>query len=401
MSKTFCGGAIRLSAFATLSFALAGCAGFLPQDAPTAAAVKSNAALITQPTAPLPYVLMPANLNVMRATNSFTDGGGGVFSRLPGGNYRDVTIGVGDIVSVTVYEAQAGGLFIPREAGVRPGNFVDIPRQQVDQSGNINIPYAGAVKVAGLTPRAVSGIIRERLKDRAIDPQVVVAVAEQRGNQVSVLGEVNSPLRFPIDPGGIHLMSAIARSGGPKYPSYETRVTIKRNGGTYEESMSTVVQHPNEDALLRPGDVVYLARIPRVYMVFGSTPSPGAVGGVNNRRFTFENDQMSLAEALAKAGGLDGSRADSRSIYVLRFEPKSMLENLGLDVARFPTKTVPAAYAFDFAKPDGMFLSDTFKMRDRDVIVVSESPATEIVKAMTVLNSVTTNADNISATVAR
>ncbi len=158
-----------------LTTSVAGCAGFLPLDAPDAAATKTNAALITSPSVPLPYALMPINPDVLRATNSITDDTGAAFSKLSGGNYRDVTIGVGDILTVTVYEAQAGGLFIPREAGVRPGNFVDIPRQQVDQSGNINIPYAGSIKVAGLTPRAVSNIIRDRLKDRAIDPQAVVA----------------------------------------------------------------------------------------------------------------------------------------------------------------------------------------------------------------------------------
>lgn len=297
---------------------LGGCAGFIPLDAPDSVSTHTNAALLTEPSAPLPYALMPVNPDILLATNSFTDGGGSVFSKLPGGNYRDVTIGVGDIVTVTVYEAQAGGLFIPREASVRPGNFVDIPRQQVDQSGNINIPYAGSIKVEGLTPRAVSSIIRERLKDRAIDPQAVVAVAEQRGNQISVLGEVNAPARFPVDPGGIRLLGAIARAGGPKNPSYETTITIQRNGRTYNESMSTVVHRSKEDVLLAPGDVVFLTRIPRVFMVFGASPSPGSIGGTNNRRFTFENDNMSLAEALAKAGGLDGARADSKSIFVDR-----------------------------------------------------------------------------------
>src|SRR3954471_3901550 len=217
---------------------MTGCAGVIPMDAPDAAAVHENAAIITAPSAPLPYVLMPVNPVVLTASNAITNATGISFASVPGGHYREAPISVGDILTVTVFEAQAGGLFIPREAGVRPGNFVDIPRQQVDQSGSINIPYAGSVKVAGLTPRAVSNIIRERLKDRAIDPQAVVSVAEQRGNQISVLGEVNSPQRFPVDPGGIRLMGAIARAGGPKYPSYETTITIKRNGRTYAESMS-------------------------------------------------------------------------------------------------------------------------------------------------------------------
>jgi polysaccharide export outer membrane protein len=392
-------GISRILAVAAISMSLAGCAGFIPLDAPDAVSTQTNAALVTEPTAPLAYALLPVNPAVLQATNGFTDSAGLIFSRLPGGNYRDVTIGVGDIVTVTVYEAQAGGLFIPREAGVRPGNFVDIPRQQVDQSGNINIPYAGSIKVSGLTPRAVSNIIRERLKDRAIDPQAVVSVAEQRGNQISVLGEVNSPQRFPIDPGGIRLMGAIARAGGPKYPSYESTITVKREGRTYNESMSSVVHNPNEDVLLAPGDVVFLTRIPRVYMAFGSTPSPGSIGGTNNRRFTFENDNMSLAEALAKAGGLDGVRADSKSIYVYRFEPKPLLERIGVNVSQFPTKTIPAVYKFDMSKPDGWFQADTFRMRDHDVISVAESPSTEFIKVMAPLDAASTNASNISSVV--
>ncbi|MDB5580502.1 MAG: polysaccharide export protein, partial [Bradyrhizobium sp.] len=315
----------RLAA-AAISASLAGCAGFTPQDAPNAVSVKTNAALTSAPSAQVPYAVVPINPEILRASNLVTDNPIGSFAKLPGGNYRDVTIGVGDVVAVTVFEAQPGGLFIPREASVRPGNFVDIPKQQVDQSGNINVPYAGPIKVSGITTRAAGNIIREKLKDRAIDPQIVVSVAEQRGNQISILGEVNAPLRFAADPGGIRLMSAIARAGGPKYPAYETKVTIRRNGRAYVQAMSAVVQRPNEDAPLGPGDVVYLSREPRVFMVLGATPSPGSIGGTNNRRFTFENDNMTLAEAVAKAGGLDGLRADSRSLYVMRYEPKPLLE---------------------------------------------------------------------------
>jgi polysaccharide biosynthesis/export protein len=390
---------LRLAAV-VVSVGLAGCAGFTPQDAPNTVSVYSNAALTTEPSAPVPYALIPINSDILQASNSLTAGPTGSFARLPGGNYRDVTIGVGDIVAVSIFEAQSGGLFIPREAGVRSGNFVDIPHQQVDQSGSITIPYAGSVKVAGLTARAVSEIIRERIKDRAIDPQAVVSVVDQRGNQISVLGEVNTPLRFAVDPGGIRVMGAIARAGGPKYPAYETKITIKRAGRTYEELMTSVVDRPNEDTLLAPGDVVYLARDPRFFIVLGSTPSPGSIGGTNNRRFTFENDEMSLAEAIAKAGGLDGARADSRSLYVMRFEPKPLLSKAGIGVAQFPGPSVPTAYAFDMSKPDGMFFADAFKIRNRDLIVVSESPSTEIIKFMATLNSVTTNADNISATAA-
>src|SRR3974377_2024538 len=39
---------------------------------------------------------------------------------------RGITFGINDVLSVTIFEAAAGGLFIPSEAGVRPGNFVAI-----------------------------------------------------------------------------------------------------------------------------------------------------------------------------------------------------------------------------------------------------------------------------------
>jgi len=359
---------------------LAGCGGFTPQDAPNSAAIIANAALTTAPSAPLPYALLPVDPGIMKWANSISDRGGGSFSKLPGGDYKDITIGVGDIVAVTIFEAQSGGLFIPREASVRPGNFVDVPRQQVDQSGNITIPYAGSIKAAGLTARAVADIVRERIKNRAIDPQAVVSVVEQRGNQISVLGEANAPLRFPVDPGGIRVLGAIARAGGPKNPAWETKVRIKRGGRTYVETMSSIVRHPEEDAFLAPGDVVYLSREPRVFMVFGSTPSPGSIGGTNNRRFTFENDTMTLAEAIAKAGGLDGARANSPSVYVLRLEPRNLLKSAGIDVERFRGELVPTVYNFDWSKPDGMFFADSFQIRDHDAIVVSESPSTELIK---------------------
>ncbi len=63
----------------------------------------------------------------------------------------NLVFGIGDVVSVTIFEAAAGGLFIPTEAGVRPGNFVTIPDQTVDNDGNISVPYAGLVKAGGRT----------------------------------------------------------------------------------------------------------------------------------------------------------------------------------------------------------------------------------------------------------
>ncbi len=54
-----------------------------------------------------------------------------------------------DVVSVTIFESQSGGLFIPADAGSRAGNFVTIPNQTVDRNGTITVPYAGRVRASG------------------------------------------------------------------------------------------------------------------------------------------------------------------------------------------------------------------------------------------------------------
>ncbi len=86
-------------------------------------------------------------------------GAANVFSRpLP-----RITLGIGDVVSITIFEAEPGGLFIPTEPGARPGNFVTLPNQVVDTNGNITVPYAGTIRAVGRTPAEVQEAVNEAL----------------------------------------------------------------------------------------------------------------------------------------------------------------------------------------------------------------------------------------------
>src|SRR5260370_41431477 len=64
---------------------------------------------------------------------------------------QSIRFGVGDVLSVTIFEAGAGGLFIPAETAVRSGNYVTLPNQEVDVQGNISVPYAGQIRAQGRT----------------------------------------------------------------------------------------------------------------------------------------------------------------------------------------------------------------------------------------------------------
>lgn len=100
-----------------------------------------------------------------------------------------IVLGIGDIVAVQLFEAGAGGLFIPLEAGTRAGNFVTLNNQAVDNNGNISIPYGGTIRAQGRTPVEVQKAIVDALKDRALEPQAIVTMVEQRSSSISVLGD--------------------------------------------------------------------------------------------------------------------------------------------------------------------------------------------------------------------
>jgi hypothetical protein len=68
------------------------------------------------------------------------------------------------VVSVTIFEAEPGGLFVPSDAGARPGNFVTLPDQVVDTNGTITVPYAGKIRAVGRTPAEVQDAISEALR---------------------------------------------------------------------------------------------------------------------------------------------------------------------------------------------------------------------------------------------
>ena len=178
-----------------VAIAAAGCSQ-LPTNGPASGDVRA-----VQPDSPdlLPYALIKVTPEVERVLSEFAprlaNSGGSIASRGP--SPTDIRFGIGDVISVTIFEAAAGGLFIPIEAGVRPGNFITLPNQNVDSAGNVSVPYAGAIRAKGRTPSEVQSAIVDALKNRAIDPQVVVALVEQRTSLISVLGEVNTPVRYP------------------------------------------------------------------------------------------------------------------------------------------------------------------------------------------------------------
>lgn len=327
----------------------------------------------------LPYALVNLSPLVIDVAASATPRLAGAFSdkRPP----QEIRFGVGDIVSVTIFEAAAGGLFIPQEAGVRPGNFVSLPNQAVDSNGNITVPYAGAVKALDRTPAEVQQSIVDALRNRAIEPQAVVALIEQRTSLISVLGEVNTPARFPASAAGEKVLDSITRAGGPKGQGFDTWVMLERGGKRTTVPFGALVYEPTNNVFTRPNDTIYVYREPQTFVALGASGQQG--------QFNFDAWRISLAEAVAKAGGLNDTLADPASVFLYRGETREIAERLGIDVSRFNGPIIPVVYNVNFRDPSGYFMATKLQMRNKDVLFAANASSVEAAKVMQYIRLVT------------
>ncbi|MGA2999853.1 polysaccharide biosynthesis/export family protein, partial [Bradyrhizobium sp.] len=208
---------------------------------------------------------------------------------------RDITFGDGDILGVTIFESGSGGLFTPSEGGARQGNFVNIPNQAVDIHGNISIPYAGSIRARGRTAVEVQDAIVAAIKNRAIEPQVVVSVIEQKTSMITILGEGRSAW-IPATTEPQRMLTAISRAGlvataGTTGPAgAETWVLLERNGRRAIAPFGALIYEPSNNIYVHPDDTIYLYREPQTFLTFG------AVG--SQQQIPFGAWRLSLAEAI-------------------------------------------------------------------------------------------------------
>lgn len=332
----------------------------------------------------LPYALIKLNPEVVRTLGQFTPRLSTAFAnRSPPKAFR---FGIGDTVSVTIFEAAAGGLFIPAEAGVRPGNFVTIPNQAVDNNGNISVPYAGAIKAKDKTPFEVQQAVVAALKNRAIDPQAVVTLVDQHASLISVLGDVRSAGRFPASASGERILDAITRAGGPGSQGYDIWVTLERAGHRASVPFGALIYEPANNIYVLPNDTIYLYSQPQTFVAFGAAGTQG--------QYKFDSWRVTLAEAVGKQGGLSDSLADPASVFLYRGETREIAERLGIDCSKFHGPIIPVIYLVNLRDPSGYFLAQTFEMRNKDVIYVSNAASVETTKFLNFLRTIMATAND-------
>ena len=206
-------------------------------------------------------------------------------------------LGMGDMVRVSVFRNPE----LTTEA-------------RVSERGTILFPMIGEVPVAGLTPSQAGQRIADKLRSGryVVNPEVTISMMQVNSRQVSVLGNVMKPGRYPIDSTSAHLTDFIALAGGVG-PTGSDEVTIITNRNGRPEKLEVDLAEMfrrgdlSRNVALEPGDTIYVHKAPMVY-VYGEVQKGGAYRVEPN---------MTVMQAIAMASGIT-PRGTERGIKISR-----------------------------------------------------------------------------------
>jgi polysaccharide biosynthesis/export protein len=218
-------------------------------------------------------------------------------AKAPNGDYR---LGPGDSIKVQVYQ--------------QPDLTVEA---RVSESGSIRYPLIGNVAIGGLSIAEAENRVAAALKQRDIlkAPQVNIVLLQVRGNQVSVLGQVQKPGRFPLETNTVRVSDMLAAAGGVTATGDDVLVvTGTRNGQPFRKTVDIPAlfagTRSDDDILLAAGDTLYVNKAP-TYYIYGEAQRPG--------HYRVERG-MTVMQAIAQGGGIT-SRGSQNRLRLTRTQP--------------------------------------------------------------------------------
>ena len=251
-------------------------------------------------------------------------------------------IGSRDILNITVWEhpeltIPAGEFRSPEAAG-----------NVVGEDGTIFFPYVGVVQVAGRTVDELRRMLSHALSEYIENVQLDVRVIAYRSQRVYVVGEVEEPGIHAVTDVPLTVAEAINHAGGVTLEADMENVTLTRGGQVYHIDLLALYERgdASQNVVLRAGDVLNVPdRTLNKVFVLGEVRRPSS-------QFIHKGS-LSLAEALADAGGVDLVTSNPARIFVIRgAQPK------------------PEVFSLNAASPDALILADRFQLMARDVVYV-------------------------------
>lgn len=300
-------------------------------------------------------------------------------SRLGSVGQRHGLIGAGDVLDISIWEAPPAVLF-SNGAGSASGSVApsvalgaNFPSQMVDADGVISIPFAGRIRAVGRAPTDVARTIQDRLQGKAHDAQVLVRIGRNQGDGVTVVGDVANSRNVPLTTRNERLLDALAEAGGVRQPVDKVLIQITRGNTVVTRPLGAIIRDPRENVPLMSNDVVTALYQPYSFQALGALGS--------NAEVPFEGTGISLAQAIARVGGLQDNRANIKGVFIFRFEdPDALPTEIRLGAPLTPEGKVPVIYRVDMSNPSTFFVMQGFPMHDKDIVYVSNAPVADFQK---------------------
>ena len=300
-------------------------------------------------------------------------------------------IGPNDTLNITIYEA---GVSLFGKTATRLGsptasatassvdqtaNAERIPGVRVDDQGDIRLPFVGRVRAAGRTPAELQATIRGALRGMSQDPQVIVSIDQSITNSVVLAGEVNKPGRFVLPTNRETLNETVALAGGFRGDAKDVVARVERGTSHFEIRLSDLMDLPDRDLPIAPGDRITLISRPQSFSVLGAANRAEQV--------RFPRGRISLAEAVALAGGANPNQGDASAIFVFRYVPTAA----GTEE--------PVVYHLNMMKPGALLLSQRFAMQDKDLLYVGNAQANQPTKLVQLVSQLFVPVTTVRATI--
>jgi len=295
-------------------------------------------------------------------------------------------VGKGDVLDLVIWEAPPAALFGTAGGDARLNSSVStargttLPEQMVDSDGRISVPFVGSIQAAGRTPQQIAQEINKRLDGKAHGPQTIVRLVRNATTNVTVVGDVANSSRVPLTAKGERLLDVLASVGGVKQPIGKTTIQITRGDRMSTMPLETVIKDPRQNIRLQPDDVVTVLFQPYSFTALGAL---GANAEVN-----FEGTGITLSQALGRVAGLQDFRADVKGVFLFRLEDPAALDPVMRQNARMtPDGKVPVIYRVNMKDPATFFVAQSFPIRNKDILYVSNAPLADIQKFVNVISS--------------
>ena len=216
---------------------------------------------------------------------------------------EDLPLGPGDYLKISVY-----------------GNPDLTLETKISEVGTITFPLIGVISLDGLTTSAAEKKISDMLRDGGFvkKAQVNIIVTTLQSQQVSILGQVLKPGRYPMD-GKRSITEMLAVAGGISPDGGETVTVIRTQNGKSAKRVIDIIDMIHSGNLaenydLEPNDLVYVERYPRFY-IYGEVQRPGV--------YRLEK-AMTLVQALSAGGGIT-LRGTERNVRIKRRDEAGVL----------------------------------------------------------------------------